>query len=239
MKRWLLIGVIAAAGLAVAWIAAQEQRPRVFTTERLADKLYLINDNYDGNTAVFIRNDGVVLVDTKSIDGGQQLLATLRTITDKPVTHILNTHEHFDHVGGNSYLPQHVEVVAHANAAAAMRRMDEFRGERQHGLPDRTFEDRLTLFSGADEITLHYFGKAHTTGDVFIVFRGVGVMHAGDTFPGLNPVRRSGGSAEDYPRTMTRAATEITGVQRVIPGHGPVETWQAFVDNAAALRRGQ
>ncbi|HYE87805.1 MAG TPA: MBL fold metallo-hydrolase [Vicinamibacterales bacterium] len=237
--RWLV--VILVAGCGVAWLAAQNiPRDRTMTTEQLADNLFVVKDGYDGNTAVFIRAEGVVLVDTKSVAGGQALLDAVRTLTDKPVTHILNTHEHFDHVGGNSYLPQHVEVVAHENAAAAMAGMDEFRGSaRAHGLPDRTFKDTLTLFDGADAISLHYFGRAHTTGDAFIVFRGAGVMHAGDTYPGVNVVQRSGGSADEYPRTMSRAASEITGVRSVIPGHGPVTTWQAFVDNAAALRKGR
>jgi cyclase len=238
MRRALLLGIVAAAGLAVAWVAAQGRVSREMTTERLADNLYVIKDGADGNTAVFIRSEGVVLVDTKSMSGGRPMLEALKTITDKPVTHIVNTHEHFDHVGGNAFLPQHVDVIAHSNAARAMKGMEEFEGpQRQHGLPDRTFDDTLTLFSGAEQITMHYFGAAHTNGDAFIVFRGAGVMHAGDTFPGVNVVSRSGGSAEAYPRTMGRAAAEITGVRTVIPGHGPITTWQAFADSAAALRK--
>jgi cyclase len=238
MTRALPLGIVVAAGLAVAWVAAQGRMSREMTTERLAENLYVIKDGADGNTAVFLRAEGVVLVDTKSLSGGQRLLETLKSITDKPVTHILNTHEHFDHVGGNSFLPAHVEVIAHANAAGAMKRMEQFDDpQRRHGLPDRTFDDTLTLFSGAEQIAMHHFGAAHTSGDAFIVFRGLGVMHAGDTFPGVNVVSRSGGSAEAYPRTMGRAAAEITGVRTVIPGHGPITTWQAFADSAAALRR--
>jgi glyoxylase-like metal-dependent hydrolase (beta-lactamase superfamily II) len=106
-------------------------------------------------------------------------------------------------------------------------------------LPDSAQPDniRFTLFSGADTVEMNYFGAAHTDGDAFIVFRGLGAMHAGGTFPGLNVVARHGGSAEAYPQTMSRAASEISGVRTVIPGHGPLKTWQDFVDSAAALRR--
>ncbi len=235
MRRLIWLSAILAAGGAVAFVAAQ--RPSEFVTHRLADNLFVI-DGSDGNTAVFVRAEGVVLVDTKSLKAGQQLLETVRRISDKPVTLILHTHHHYDHVGGNSFFPSQVEVVAHETAAGRMTSMEEFSTpERKHGLADRTFKDRLTLFSGADEIDLYHFGPAHTDGDAFIVFRGLGVMHAGDTFPGMNAVAQHGGSAEAYPTTMGRAASMIAGVRTVIPGHGSLKTWQEFVDNAAAQRR--
>ena len=236
MTRWLALGAILTIGLLAAYVAAQ--RAPELVTHRIADNLFVIQDSDDGNTAVFIRADGVVLVDTKSLKAGQKLLETLRTITSKPVTHILHTHHHFDHVGGNPFFPSHVEVVAHEKAAGRMTSMEEFSTpERKHGLADRTFKTTMRLFAGTDTIDLYHFGAAHTDGDAFIVFRGLGVMHAGDTYPGMNAVARHGGSAEAYPATMGRAAAEITGVRTVIPGHGSLTTWQQFVDNAAALQR--
>ena len=240
MKRWILVATILSAGAVAALVVGQRLEPPAFTVERLADTLHVIKDQYDGNTLVFIRAEGVVLVDTKSLRAGPLLLEEVRRVTDKPVTHILNTHHHYDHVGGNSSYAANVEVVAHEHAAGRMTSMEEFSTpERKHGLADRTFKDTLTVFAGPDAIDLHYFGPAHTDGDAFIVFRGLGVMHAGDTFPGVNVVARHGGSAEAYPTTMSRAASAITGVRTVVPGHGPLKTWQEFVDSAAMLRKGQ
>jgi cyclase len=234
MKRWTMLAVILVVGGLTAYLVAQ--RPAEFTVERIADNFVVIKDGNDGNTAVFIRNDGVVLVDTKSLNGGQRLLEVLRTVTSKPVTHILHSHHHYDHTGGNSFFPAHVEVIAHENAAARMPAMEEFNSpERKHGLPDRTFKDKLTLFSGADAIDLYHFGPAHTDNDAFIVFRGLGIMHAGDTTPGMQAVPRHGGSEEKYAQTMSGAAA-IGGVRMVIPGHGPSLTWQQFTDNVASLR---
>ena len=236
MHRCALLGVVFVVGVLAAYLAAQ--RPPEFSVERLAENLAVIKDTNDGNTAVFIRNDGVVLVDTKSLKAGQQLLEVLRTVTTKPVTHILHTHHHYDHTGGNSFFPAHVEVIAHENAAKRMPEMTEFNTpERKHGLPDRTFANTLTLFDGADAIDLYYFGPAHTDNDAFIVFRGLGVMHAGDTAPGMNATRH-GGSAEKYFDTMSGAA-KVSGVRTVIPGHGPMMTWQQFVDNVETLRKGR
>ena len=236
MKRWTLLGVIVVSGFLAAYLAAQ--RPSDPVVERLADNLVVIMDGDDGNTAVFIREAGVVLVDTKSLKHGQRLLNTLKTVKTKPVTHILHTHHHYDHTGGNSLFAAGVEVIAHENAPPRMQAMEEFKTpERKHGLPDRTFKDTLTLFSGADAIELHHFGPAHTDNDAFIVFRGLGVMHAGDTAPGMNATPH-GGSADAYPTTMGRAA-KISGVRTVIPGHGPIMTWQQFVDNVASLKTRQ
>ena len=235
MKRRVISGTIVIAGLIVLWCCSPEPPLAI---EKVTDNLFVITGGDAGNTAVFVRAEGVVLVDTKVAGSGQRILDLVRTVTDRPITHILNTHTHFDHVGSNAFFAHSVEVVAHENTAGQMKEMDEFSdAANKHGLPDRTFKDTLTLFPGADAIELHYFGAAHTNGDAFIVFRSAGVMHAGDTFPGLNVVARNGGSAEEYPKTMSRAAAGITGVHTVIPGHGEVATWQAFVDNARALGR--
>ena len=234
-KRMTCLITIAAAGMLAVWCGPRG--PRELSIEKVRANLFVITDDYDGNTAVFIRADGVVLVDTKSAGSGQRILDLVRTVTDKPITHILNTHTHVDHVGSNAFFAPQVEVIAQENTAGQMHGMEDFReSAAKHGLPDRTFKDALTLFSGEDTIDLHYFGAAHTNGDAFIVFRAAGVMHAGDTFPGLNVVERSGGSEVDYPKTMSRAAGEIAGVHTVIPGHGAVATWSAFVDDVARLR---
>jgi glyoxylase-like metal-dependent hydrolase (beta-lactamase superfamily II) len=231
--RLALIGAVSLAAVSAAWLASRETD--ALTIRQLADNLFVIAGS-GGNTAVFIRAGGVILVDTKDPGTGPRLLDMVRTVTDKPITHILNTHTHFDHVGANGFFAPQVEIVAHATTATRMARMEEFADPAaKHGLPDRTFTDRLTLFSGPETIDLHYFGPAHTDGDAFVVFRGAGVMHAGDTFPGVNVVADSGGSAEEYPETMSRAAATITGVNTVIPGHGEVATWRAFVDEAARI----
>ena len=238
VRRLGLIGLIAVIGAVAIYVNAQT--PPEMRMEKLADNLFVITDSIDdGNTVVLVRSGGAVIVDTKSMRGGQRLLETIRGLTDKPVTHILHTHHHYDHVGGNGFFPSSVEVIAHEHAAARMPEMEEFSAtERKHGLPDRTFKDTLTLFSGADAIDLYHFGAAHTDNDTFIVFRRLGVMHAGDTFPGMNAVERHGGSRQAYPATMNRA-TQIEGVRTVIPGHGARKTWQEFLDHAAALRKGE
>ena len=117
-----------------------------------------------------------------------------------------------------------------------------FTANAGRNLPKRTFKDSMTIGSGADRIELHYFGRAHTNGDAFIVFRDLRVMHSGDAFAGTNaPLidTNNGGSGVAYPETLKKAAAGITGVDTVIPGHSDVMPWAKFVEfgefNAAFL----
>jgi len=115
-----------------------------------------------------------------------------------------------------------------------MKKMPAFQEEaKKHGLPDRTFKDKMTLLRGADAIDLYYYGQAHTNGDAFVVFRGLRVMHAGDAFANKGqPLidTANGGSGVAYPQTLTKAAGGIKNVDTVITGHSTVMKWQDFVD---------
>jgi glyoxylase-like metal-dependent hydrolase (beta-lactamase superfamily II) len=181
---------------------------------------------------------GVVLVDTKNPNNGQAILDQVKTVTDKPITHIINTHTHADHTGSNAQFPATVEIVTQENTAANMMKMKNFAEDTtKHGLADKTYKDRLTLLSGNDAIDLYYFGPAHTNGDTFVVFRNARVMHTGDAFAtkGIPLIdTANGGSGIAYPDTLAKAAAGIKGVERVITGHitgpNPVQTWQDFVD---------
>jgi glyoxylase-like metal-dependent hydrolase (beta-lactamase superfamily II) len=200
---------------------------------KVADSVYMI-PGAGGNSAVYVAANGAVLVDTKLANNGQAILDQIRTVTDKPITHIINTHTHADHTGSNTFFPASVELVAHENTSANMQKMPVFQdAANKHGLPDRTYRDRLTLLSGNDAIDLYYFGPAHTNGDTFVVFRNRRVMHAGDVFANrAQPLidANNGGSGVAYGETIAKAATGIKNVDTVITGHSTVVKWQDFVD---------
>jgi cyclase len=239
MTRAAALGIVTLAGtlaIAAAPFAAEQQAPsgpNVAGIEKVKDNLFMITGG-GGNTAAFITANGVVLVDTKLANWGQAIMDKVKTVTDKPVTHIINTHTHGDHVGSNEFFPASVEVVVQENTAANMKRMDAFKDPaKAHGLADKTFTDRMTVLGGNDAIDLYYFGRAHTNGDTFIVFRNLRVMHAGDAFSGPNtPIMdvNNGGAGVSYPATLALAAAGITGVETVIPGHSAVTNWQGFLD---------
>ena len=187
MKRVTVLATLLMAGalsLAVtasqqpaAGAAAQAAAPKVVEVEKLRDNLFMLKGG-GGNTAVFIGATGVVVVDTKLPDWGRPVLEAIRNLTPKPITTIINTHTHGDHVSGNVEFPATVEVIVHENTAANMQEMrastqtapsgqppNIFKANNGRGMPKKTFKDRMTIGTGADRIDLYYFGRGHTNGD--------------------------------------------------------------------------
>jgi cyclase len=220
MKRPLVLGTIVIAGLLAATVFGQPPPSApIDSIDKITDNLYRI-PGQGGNSAVFVRGDGVLLVDTKLKDNGQALLDQIKKVTDKPITHIVNTHTHGDHTGSNMFFPASVEIVTQENTKTNMEKLPAFQDDKgKVGLPDRTFKDKMTLFSGKEAVDLYYFGPAHTNGDTFVVFRTARVMHSGDAF-----------ARKLYGETIGKAAAGIKNIDKVITGHGDVMGWQDFVD---------
>ena len=185
---------------------------------------------------------------------GGDILAEVRRITDRPVTTIINTHTHWDHSGANTEFPDTIDFVTHENTAAHMASADcddgagfeggsiknceAFTGAGRRYLPKVTFENRTSLFSGPDQIDLHYFGRGHTDGDTWVVFRAARAAHAGDMMArkGLPFIDadNTNGSATEFGATLRRAIDTLGGdVDTIIPGHAddPL-AWDDLVDYA-------
>jgi cyclase len=250
MRRQFVLGILFVAGALTMSVNARQQpaagaagqpAQRVVEVEKLKDNLYMMRGG-GGNSAVFITSTGVVVVDTKNPGWGQPLLDKITSVTDKPVTMIINTHTHGDHVSGNVEFPATVEVVTHANTAKNMQEMRSasgitppqgqappgniFKENNGRGLPKRTFTDKMKIGKGADQIELRYFGRGHTNGDAWVIFSALRVMHAGDIFSGKNiPLldANNGGSGIEIGKTLAKAAKSVEkDVDQVITGHSTV-----------------
>jgi glyoxylase-like metal-dependent hydrolase (beta-lactamase superfamily II) len=202
---------------------------------------------------VFVQANGVTVIDSKNPGWGQPILAKIKELTPKPVTTIINTHTHGDHVSGNIEFPATVDIVTHENTAELMKKMAPVTGfpapatpqpsifdqNKGRGLAKRTFKDRMTLGSGADQIDLYYFGRGHTSGDAWVVFPSLRVMHAGDMFPGKQiPIidANNGGSGVAYPDTLSKAHSTIKNIDSIITGHSTVMTMDDLLEFAAFNR---
>jgi len=210
--------------------------------EKVKDNLYIITGSSDpaafsgGNTAVFITDAGVVLVDTKLPGWGPTILERVKTVTPKPVRMIINTHSHDDHSGSNDFFAANVDSVVHENTKANLAKMDAYKGDKAKLLPKQAFKDRRTIGSGKDQVDLYYFGRGHTNGDIFIVFPALRTVHTGDLFAQkMLPLvdTMNGGSVLEYPQTLARAVDGIKNVDTVIPGHRQVGTWTEFREFAS------
>jgi cyclase len=245
VKRISVLAALVLAGSASIAVKASQQpasQPSVdnLTVEKVKDNLWVIRGG-GGNTAVFATAKGLTLVDTKSPGWGQPLLDKIKTISDKPVTTVINTHTHYDHVSGNIAMPASVEIIAHANTAKMMPTTTSVLGAGdvanvfkenpgKSGLAKRTFTDKLTIGSGADQINLYHFGPAHTGGDAFVEFVALRIMHAGDVFPNKGlPImdKTNGGTGVDYAATVRKAVDGVKNVDAIINGHTTAQTTPA------------
>ena len=244
MRRGIVLGLIVAVGAASVSLAGYQQRgagagekPRVIEPEKLHENFYVLRGaGGGGNTAVFIQANGVTVVDTKNPGWGAPILAAIKQITPKPVTTIINTHTHGDHVSGNVEFPATVDVVVHANTAENMKEMrgvaavptpatgpSIFAQNKGVGMAKRTFTDTMTVGSGNDQINLYYFGRGHTNGDAWVLFPTLRIVHAGDIFSGKNvPLldANNGGSGAAIADTLAKAHTTLLkSADTIITGH--------------------
>ena len=248
MKRIIALAIIVASSLAL--VVAQDTA-KVIEVEQLEENLFVLRgEGGGGNTAVFVTTDGVVVVDTKNPGWGQPILEQIAELTSNPVTTLVNTHSHGDHVSGNVAFPATVEFVAHETTRANMVRMGPYTGRTEppvnvfadtngHGLPTRTFSDRMSFGSGADQVDLYYFGRAHTGGDAWVVFPTLRTLHAGDAFLGKRVPfldAANGGSGVAISETLQKAHDTIPNVDTIITGHSTQATW-AELNEWAAFNR--
>jgi cyclase len=236
MRRSIVLGLLLGAGVWSITMAAQQPTPAPLPElTRVKENFFIIESASPvdrskftgGNTGVFIMEKGVAIVDTKLAGYGPTILERIRKVTPKPVTTIINTHTHGDHTGSNPGFPATVEIVAHENTKANMEKMDAFKAAGAAFLPKRTYKDRLTLFSGKDQIDLYHFGAGHTNGDTFIYFPALRTLQAGDMFPWKDAPfidRGNGGSGVAWPATLAKLLSTVKDVETVIPGHIPPAT---------------
>ncbi len=230
MRRAYVLGILVMAGAASVAVRAYQQpaanAPKVIEVDKVKDNLFVLKGG-GGNTAVFVTTTGVVVVDAKNPGWGQPILDKIKELTNKPVTTLINTHTHGDHVSGNVEFPASVDVIVQENTKANMEKMDIFKQNNNRGMAKRTFKDKMTVGKGADQIDLYYFGPGHTNGDAWVVFPALRTAHLGDLFAskGMPLVDgNNGGSVLHYPETLNKGYNAIKNVDTVINGHNATTT---------------
>jgi cyclase len=253
MKRIIVLTALVVAG-AMSYVVAQQegQKPRVVVVEKLKDNLFVLKgDGGGGNTTVFVQSNGITVVDTKNPGWGAPILEKIKELSPKPVTTIINTHTHGDHVSGNVEFPATVDIVVQENTATNMKQMrpvtglgkpgappapNIFEQHKGHGLPKRTFKDRMTLFKGPDQVELYYFGRGHTNGDAWILFPTLRVVTAGDIVSGKNlPLldANNGGSGLEIGDTIAKAHSAFSKTaDTVVTGHSVNMTMPELMEYA-------
>jgi glyoxylase-like metal-dependent hydrolase (beta-lactamase superfamily II) len=223
MTRTRVLGALLSVGALLLAASLWRQARYTVTLERLRDDFYLLEAT-GMNVAMLVTDDGVVLVDTMPRGWwGPALLAKIQSVTDKPITTIIHTHSHHDHIGNTAlFSATVVDVVVHENAQRDIERSDVAAEVKLPFSSAKTFADTMSLTRGRHPIELRYFGAGHTSGDAWVVFPSLGIMHIGDLVykddaPSFD--RRAGGSGVTYPETLARGLSATTNVDTVIVGH--------------------
>ena len=203
--------------------AAQTKAPEPFTLIKIADDLYDIDGGQAGNVAVYITNEGVILVDDKFEQNFDEIMANVKKVTNQPVKYILSTHYHADHSGGNTRWASVAEIISTRNAHDGI--VQKKQSNAPEGMvPARvTFTDETDVFLGGKEVRAKYYGRGHTNGDAFVYFPALKVLHTGDMFTSGTPLidYPGGGSIVEWTKTLDAVMGSLD-FDTVIPGHGPV-----------------
>ena len=198
---------------------------------KVAGQVYVIEDATPefsgGNVGVSVGPDGIVLIDDKFAPLAPKLEAALRTVSDKPVRFVINTHYHGDHTDGNAVFGQKSTVIAHENTRKRMAASKEQPAIPPAALPVITFEDKLSVHLNGEDIRAIHFPSGHTDTDVVIFFTGSKVVHMGDDFfNGIFPFIDvdGGGSVKGLIANVQKLLEQIPADAKIIPGHGPIAT---------------
>lgn len=192
---------------------------RGYIVQEIRNGLYWVGDG--AYMAMFlVTEEGVVFVDAPPTLG-EHLLRAVADVTEQPVTHLVYSHHHGDHIGAASLFPDGIEIVAHAETERLLRRetaCTDCLGERP--LPTTTFEDTYTLEVGGQRLELAYRGPNHTSDNVFIYAPHQKTLMLVDVvFPGWVPFDRLA-LAENVPGYV-EAYDEVLGYdfETFIGGH--------------------
>jgi glyoxylase-like metal-dependent hydrolase (beta-lactamase superfamily II) len=202
--------------------------------EELGPALYGYTAQGDPNSGVVVGNESVLVVDAQATPiMAQDVIDRIRSITDKPVKHVVLTHYHAVRVLGASAYKGAEIIASDVTRAMIVERgqqdMDSeigrfprlFRGKDSiPGLtwPSLTFHKRMTLYLGKREVQLIHIGRSHTAGDTVVWLPKEKVLFAGDTVEyGATPYC---GDAHftDWPDTLS--AIQALGPEKMVPGRG-------------------
>ena len=185
-----------------------------------------------GNIGVSSGEDGIVMVDDQFAPLVPKIKAALAKISQKPVRFLVNTHWHFDHVGGNAGMADTAAILAHENVRKRMLAGAEMLGRKiepaePRALPILTYQRDVTIWLNGEPVRALHVPPGHTDGDTIVFFTRSNVVHMGDDFfaTGFPFVDLdSGGTVRGLIGALDEVLPQIPPDAKVIPGHGELQT---------------
>ncbi|HEA29851.1 MAG TPA: MBL fold metallo-hydrolase [Leeuwenhoekiella sp.] len=201
------------------------------------DSIYMLMGS-GGNIGISVGKDGVFMIDDEFAALSEKITAAIRTLSDKPIKFLANTHFHGDHTGGNAKFEETgAIIVAQENVRKRLKSDDN-----TVGLPVITFDSDLTLHLNGNDIMATHVHNAHTDSDALIYFPQSNVMHTGDTFfnNGFPFIDLNSGGSIAGDVEAGQAGLMLTNTDtKFIPGHGQLanyEEYKAYVEMLKTLQ---
>jgi cyclase len=176
-----------------------------------------------GNSTVRVTKDGIILVDTKNLGENfyNELMAQIKTVSDKPVKEVIITHIHQDHSGNTGrFIAAGARVTANEAEKAEAATYTSPAGKPDP--PSATYTDKTVVKLGGAKAEVYHFGNGHTGGDSMVYFPDLKVLCGGDVIVGVQPNYDypNGGSLLGAQKELAKAAK--LKFDTVVPGHsGP------------------
>ncbi len=186
-----------------------------------------------GNIAVLTGKDGKLLVEAGFAVSRPAITNALKSISDDPITALINTHWHTDHTDGNAWIHSAGAIItAHENTRKRLSLATRVEGWQwtfpaapESALPTRVFSTEHEMRQNDTRIKLKCYGPAHTDSDVWVHFTEADVVHVGDTWwNGVYPFidYSTGGSIDGQIQAAEKNLAAFSDKTIFIPGHGPV-----------------
>jgi cyclase len=203
---------------------------------KVRDDLYMIENinatvadigAYGGNIAVYLTDDGVLLVDSKNERTHDDVVMKVRSLTDKPIRYVVLTHNHPDHSGGAAKM----QAIGATILISANDRENIARTPTAAWVPQFGYIGQAQLVMGGKEIHLYEY-RAHTRGDTVVHFPAARVVAMGDLLTTAEQIPLivnypDGGSWTDWSKAVDEVLKLDFDV--AIPGHGPMVTKQQVI----------
>jgi len=222
MSRIHLAGMAAAliaVGCATTALAQQPQRPQIETTKvEGTDNVYIFR-NGNHQSMFIVTKDGVIATDPIAYGrptGGQDYVAEIKKVTDKPIKFLIYSHHHYDHIaGGKPFKDAGAKIIAHKKAKERLAVLKD----PATPLPDVTFDRKRTITLGGTALELTYVGLNHSDSSLVMRLPKEKIIFVVDFLPvGSVPGR---GMIDFYPLETESAIKQVLAMdwERLIPGH--------------------